>query len=665
MAISHAAKRMALCGIAGLGLGYVAALVSPKIYEARSAILIQGDDPDRAKRVLGDQLSTQIAMLRSEGVFSTALNRVAARTKKPDLKKNEKALFRMYSVDVAEKSAIATIRVRAYDPKTAGEIATLISETYKSKRAAATNEVENVRRESFQDRLERSKNTLEDAERRVAEYKARTNAPDLGQKTEATIAYEAGLTARLDTAKAEIQEVDGEIRTLSAEIKKRPASIEESKTVGKSTEVRALEQELADLQRQRIQLLRTFAKTSSRVTAVDEAIQETERKLVEARQKPWEASEKTERMDPQRMQLEQDRAGKLARRSALSAEIRETERTLRRVRQEMAMLPTAQRAMQKLQREYDVAAQRYQNLQQEAAKLDTERVEDTVLASELGRQVDQSPVSPNVPLLLALGTMLGVVCAGIYTFATERGRKPIRTSLDLEHLGLPMSAISALPKREEERRLKALPTSGSRPAEAYRYMALTMPPTEGAKAILFTGVGQSSGCTNAAGQFAHALSAEGRPTMLADCDFRHSSLTKVFDATQKPGLSDILRKTLLPGADNAFSFPTSHQNLQFLPSGSSGDGSIADFTHSQLRAAMEVLKSHSDYLVLDTAPCDIVTDAVRLAPLVDEIYLVVSADNTDAAKVSMAHRLLLQCGAQSVRIMLTGADPSVAPFAAA
>jgi Mrp family chromosome partitioning ATPase len=75
-----------------------------------------------------------------------------------------------------------------------------------------------------------------------------------------------------------------------------------------------------------------------------------------------------------------------------------------------------------------------------------------------------------------------------------------------------------------------------------------------------------------------------------------------------------------------------------------------------------MLTERADVLVLDTPPCDVVTDAVRLAPLVDEVYLVVSAEDTESAKVNMAHRMLRRCGAKEVHVMLTGGDPNEAPF---
>lgn len=433
-----------------------------------------------------------------------------------------------------------------------------------------------------------------------------------------------------------------------------------------SAQVQTLQNSLSDLQRQRIDLLKTFTETSSRVKGIDEEIASVQTQLTAASGTPWQTAHTREVPDPQRQQLQQQFADTLTKHTALKTEIANLTSTLAQVQGQVARLPAAQHDMDRLQRAYDFALNKYNVLQTQVSDKVAQALPAEAGEVSLTPAVpDRNPVSPNVPMLLLLGGGLGILGGGIFSLANRKDTKLVRSSDTLERLtGLSASAVLALPRKKEDRLLRALPLPGSRPAEAFRFMALTMP-SEGAKKVLFTGVGKDAGCSSAAGQFALALACEGRPTLLVDCDFRESSLTHVFNSEQKPGLSDILRRTLLPSQDNEVSFTTHHENLLFLPSGSSGDGSIADFSHGQLRAALEMLTERAEIVILDTPPCDVVTDAVRLCPLVDEVYLVVSAEDTDSAKVSMAHRMLQRCGAKSVHVMLTGGDPSEAPFTAA
>lgn len=665
MALSPLAKSVSLGALIGLAAGTVVSIVAPRIYEARAEIWIQGDDAARQKQILGDQLETQLALLRSEGVYNKALGAVAAQFGDKKTADKNKGLYRLYTVDRTTGASVAVVRVRAYQPEFASKLANEIARTYRLVRTQANSTAEKSRQQGILTKLEDARESLEDAETRLSTYKARTGTPDLNQTTMQTLQYEATLTARLDAAKSEFEQVRSEMRTIGRQISMRPKQIEISATRGPNPEAVALQNRLSELQGQRIELLRTYMPTSSRIQGVDEAITEAKAKLAEANKKPWETRESQRVVDPQRQQLEQQFAEKQSRANALSAEISNLNSYVGRVKSEVARLPSAQSEMQRLQRNYDMANARFAAVQQQLQDRESTILPAAATAVVINNaQPDRRPVSPNVPLLLILGTSLGIVGGGLYGLATRKDDKAVRSPDDLErYTGLAASAVLSLPRKKEEQLLRALPSPGAKPAEAFRFMALTMPPGEGAKRILFTGVGSDAGCSSAAGQFALALACEGRPTLLVDCDFRQSSLTQVFDSAHKPGLSDILRRTLLPGSDNEVSMQTHHENLLFLPSGSSGDGSIADFSHSQLRAAIEMLTERADMLVLDTPPCDVVTDAVRLAPLVDQVYLVVAAEDTESAKVNMAHRMLQRCGAKEVHVMLTGGKSSDAPFA--
>jgi tyrosine-protein kinase Etk/Wzc len=265
---------------------------------------------------------------------------------------------------------------------------------------------------------------------------------------------------------------------------------------------------------------------------------------------------------------------------------------------------------------------------------------------------------------MMIGAGVGFIVGLITTIFGQKQPEPVHTPARLEGLmGLPASSVSALPRSSSARELKALPKPESRPGESYRFMALSIVSANGSapKSILLTGIGGNVGCSAAAGQLALALALEGKRTLLIDCDFRAHSLSETFDVKERPGLSDILDKKLLPGGDTDLQFQTAHDNLLFLPAGGNGSLSISDFPNSQIHATLDILNSRADIVLLDTAPCDIVTDAARLAPMVDEVWLVVSA-TTMEDRVPMAQNILSRSGAKIIKVILTDAAGKAAPF---
>jgi succinoglycan biosynthesis transport protein ExoP len=673
MSGSQLLQKMGIGCVVGLVLAYVVSIFSPKVYEARADLVLMGSTRAHNTTALGAPLETQLSLLRSEGVYREAYKaalrkiqegtekRVASQPAKPNL-----SLYNMYKVETDPNSGMARVRVRAYDPGFAADLANQISLIYQVIRAKADDAADKSQQRALIARAENAKKELDEAENKLQAYKTQTGSPDLNLTTQQTLSYQANLQSRLNDARSEAAQNSESLKIIQRNMRVIPKTIRDNVERAPNSQASSLTQKLNDLQGQRVDALRIYTETSSHVKAIDDQIADVQKQLASANQKPWEDKGYKQMTNPLWQGLVSQYNDSMAKGSALAAEIQNLQRNLSQVQGEVVKLPAAQQEMQRLQRTYDFALSRYNGLQQQVAELVATSTTGASEVTTMSATADPVPVAPNVPMLLLLGGGLGLMGGAIYALATKKEIKSVRTADDLERLtGLAASAVLGLPKRAEEKALKALPSAHTKPAEAYRFMALTMPPGEGAKRIMFTGVGTDAGCSSAAGQFALALACEGRPTLLVDCDFRDSALTHVFDSVQKPGLSDILRKTILPSQDNDVQLATQHANLLFLPSGSSGDGSIADFSHSQLKAAIDMLTERADIVVFDTPPCDVVTDAVRLCPLVDEVYLVVAAEDTESAKVNMAHRMLQRCGAKTVHVMLTGTNPDAAPFSAA
>lgn len=76
-----------------------------------------------------------------------------------------------------------------------------------------------------------------------------------------------------------------------------------------------------------------------------------------------------------------------------------------------------------------------------------------------------------------------------------------------------------------------------------------------------------------------------------------------------------------------------------------GIGLPSDAPEGNLRSAMEVLESQFDFVLLD---CGAITTSGRLwqlAPLIDDLFLVVAAGETRRDQVSFAQRIIAQSGA--------------------
>ncbi len=146
--------------------------------------------------------------------------------------------------------------------------------------------------------------------------------------------------------------------------------------------------------------------------------------------------------------------------------------------------------------------------------------------------------------------------------------------------------------------------------------------------------GKSFVAVNLAVVLAHR---RGSRVLLIDADLRRYSLNKILGCEPTPGLADylsgkaeaidVMQRADMPEA--AGGQPISPlANLTFIPAGSGGD-SVADLgTSERFRQLIDGLESVFDWIIVDSSPVNLVSDAVHYARDCDGVLLVVRSGFT-------------------------------------
>ncbi len=144
------------------------------------------------------------------------------------------------------------------------------------------------------------------------------------------------------------------------------------------------------------------------------------------------------------------------------------------------------------------------------------------------------------------------------------------------------------------------------------------------KVIQLTSSQAGEGKSITAVNLAIVLAENHSRVLLIDCDLRAPTTAKKLGAQQRPGLSNYLAHTE-KGKNEAI--------IQQLPCGidllAAGDRppNPSELLGSrEMMNLMEQLRKHYDYIILDTPPAGVVTDAMVLAHMTDGVVLVVRAD---------------------------------------
>ncbi|MFQ5707993.1 MAG: tyrosine-protein kinase family protein [bacterium] len=158
------------------------------------------------------------------------------------------------------------------------------------------------------------------------------------------------------------------------------------------------------------------------------------------------------------------------------------------------------------------------------------------------------------------------------------------------------------------------------------------------QAVLITSALMGEGKSTISSRLAMAIARNRMvATLLVDMDLRRPSQHKVFGMKPNLGVVDCLEgRVSLEWCIKKTQVP----NLKLLTSGSLKSNPLELLTIENLKRFLEQLKSHFDYIILDTAPIIPVSDPLILGRLVDEVIIVIKAGQTSKKMVGRALEMM-------------------------
>lgn len=163
--------------------------------------------------------------------------------------------------------------------------------------------------------------------------------------------------------------------------------------------------------------------------------------------------------------------------------------------------------------------------------------------------------------------------------------------------------------------------------EQYRRLATTLHGLQrqrGVKSLMVTssviGEGKTLTSTNLALTFSESY---GQRVLLIDADLRRPSLHELLGLPNDAGLSDVLRT---PGSPLPLLQVT--ERLAVLPGGPLDGNPVAGLASRRLRDLLQEAAARYEWVILDTPPVGMISDAKLMAGLVDGVVFVIGAGST-------------------------------------
>lgn len=289
-----------------------------------------------------------------------------------------------------------------------------------------------------------------------------------------------------------------------------------------------------------------------------------------------------------------------------------------------------------------------------ASTANNARVIDEPLA---GGQIFPTPSQTYmIALVLGLGLPVGLIFLwGLLQFKIQT-RGDVEKITHLPIIGdiplTPETAESAIVVRENRNELMEEVFRSVRTNIQYMLQ-------EGQKVILFTSTTSGEGKSFNAGNLACSFAFMGKKVVIVGLDIRKPGLNKVFHLSHKEaGISQYLSDPEHTDVLSLCQASTVSPNLYILPGGTIPPNPTELVARQALDDAIQQLKQHFDYVILDTAPIGMVTDTQLIARVADLSVYVCRSNYTAKSEFKLVNELQKDGKLPHLCVLINGIDCS-------
>ncbi|MCR8666376.1 polysaccharide biosynthesis tyrosine autokinase [Aestuariibaculum sp. M13] len=313
-------------------------------------------------------------------------------------------------------------------------------------------------------------------------------------------------------------------------------------------------------------------------------------------------------------------------------QIQTINRNIANLEREFSVMPENQQKLQGIEREYLLSQNTY-NLylakRGEADLVKASNISDIIII-EPAKDIGQGPRVTNLSIRYVFAIIAAFIPILLVAFIVTFFDRKIHNPVDLEPL-TKMPLLGVVGWSNADSNLVVLKKSNSAVAEAFRSIRTSLQfiykrqEVSGSKTVMLTSSVSGEGKTFCSINIASVFALSGKKTVLVGLDLRKPKIFDDFGIENTTGAVNYLigQATLMDIVQH-----TSIENLDVITSGpvppNPSELLIGDYMHDLITD----LKSQYDYIILDTPPVGLVSDALELTPYVDATLYVIRQDYT-------------------------------------
>ncbi len=308
-------------------------------------------------------------------------------------------------------------------------------------------------------------------------------------------------------------------------------------------------------------------------------------------------------------------------------------------------LPSQEKALAELSRPLKVNESVYEYLLQKKAETAILKSSTIANARILDAARDEAlPIKPKRKLIVIVGLILGLIVGIALSFLREFLIYTIQNAEEIEKItALPIYGVIPFNKDKMTKNIYT---------EAFRNIRTNLqflPGNENNKIIAITSSVSGEGKSTLTAALAEVLARGDKKVIMLDLDMRKASLHKIFDIENNVGMSSYL--TMQSTLDEVIK-ETSIYGLEMITTGPLPPNPSELILSTMFTNLLDTLKEKYDYIVIDTPPAGLVTDATIILNYADITLAVVRANYTRKEFVKNIDRMAQEHSKSRIGLIL-------------
>jgi tyrosine-protein kinase Etk/Wzc len=295
---------------------------------------------------------------------------------------------------------------------------------------------------------------------------------------------------------------------------------------------------------------------------------------------------------------------------------------------------------------------RQQNLKQELYLYLLQKREETAISRtstlSTARIIDPAksaaaPFKPNKMLILLIGLGCGIVLPLVYVSLKRSLSNRIMSKDDVTG-NTTATIVGEIGNSPENKLLAVENTARSLVSEQFRALRTNLQfvlKSEQSNSILITSSMSSEGKSFISVNLASIIALSGKKVILLELDLRKPKLSDYMGVSRDFGFSNYaIATSVLPR--NIIKPSGISENIHIVPSGPIPPNPAELLLSSRLKELIEELKKEYDYIIIDSAPIGLVSDAQLIEPLTDISLYVVRQGYTYKSQLNILNELMAE-----------------------